>query len=132
MTGLSDLAKKIPIDGKEVTRNLFRMNAKGLLKGVIKERVESKTTAQIYDYLLNLDLWGGMPPNVEQFLVSFAPWDLDWLTLDWVYHVIYSSNKVAASSIITSPQLQQKIKENIAVVREHLCQEQNPQSTTAP
>lgn len=131
MTSLTDLAKKLPVDGKEVTRNLFRMNAKGLLRGIIKERVESKTTGQVYEYLLDLDLWGNMPPNVEQFLVSFAPWDLDWLTLDWVYNVICTSNKVAASSIITSPELQRKIKDNIAVLKERLCQEQNVQSPTA-
>ena len=116
---LVDLSS-LKVGGSEVARQLFRQNASGLLRGYLRETLRDKSTSEIYDYLLNANIWEEMPPKVKSFLFGCVPWNLDWFTLDWLFKVIDRQNRTAATAIITSPELQQKIKDQIATIKQFL------------
>ena len=116
---LVDLSS-LKVGGSEVARQLFRQNASTLLKGYLRETLHDKSTSQIYEYLLNANIWEEMPPNIKSFLLGCAPWNLEWFTLDWLFQVVDKQNRTAATAIITSPELQQKIKDQIAIIKQSL------------
>ena len=108
------------ITAKGMTRALFQQAAPDLLEGFIGERIHDKSAKDIYEFLRNGNIWDIIPEKPRSFMESYAPWELDWLTLNWVFGVINSHNRAAANAIITSPQLQESIEANIASLKQHL------------
>ena len=101
---------KLNINPGNIARAAIKEFAPDMLDGMVEEWVKGKDTRQIHDFILNLDLWSQIPPKRQEFLLGYKPWDLNWLTPDWVLHTIAKYNKSGAFLIMTSPALQGKLK----------------------
>ena len=102
---------------RSIVKAVFGEFAPDAVAGILKAAVEGKTTKEVYDFILNLDLWGILNPSHQQFLLGYKPWTLDWLTVEWVVNVIADCNKPGASVIATSPVLQGRISEELDKIK---------------
>lgn len=100
-------------------KSLAKGFAPDFLSGVLEEEVRGKTVEQFYGYI-ERGIWDSLPPGQRQFLLNQKPWDLDWLTIDFVVEAIAQSNQIIACLIISSPELQEKIKTEIEQIKQNL------------
>lgn len=98
---------------------LAKEYAPDFVAGVLKEEAKNKTAAQFYDYI-DRGIWNSLPPGNRQFLINQKPWELNWLTLDFIINAISQSNEKIAAMVITSPGLQSKIQDEIEKIKQEL------------
>lgn len=94
--------------------------APNFMAGIIHNYMEGKTTKEIVEWFKDTDIWDIVPPQQQQFLINMKPFDLEWLSREWVIETIAQRDMGAAAAIITSPMLQKKIDSNIAGIKEKL------------
>ena len=98
---------------------LAKEYAPDFVAGALEAEAKSKTAAQFYDYI-HRGIWNSLPPGQRQFLINQKPWELNWLTLDFIVNAISQSNEKIAAMVITSPQLQGKIQDEIEEIKHQL------------
>lgn len=108
------LARAIPVTS--FIKELMVEFAPDMLEEKIGELVEGKTVQQFYKFLDSSTLWLAIPAKNQQWLLERKPWKLDWLTLDWVTNAIGKHNEVLGVLVVTSPDVQEKLKEHIEEV----------------
>jgi len=105
------------INGKNITRAFIKEFAPDIFSGSIEGWVEGKTVKQFYDFLETSDLWDKVPTGQQEWLISYKPWDLHWLTLHWVIGAISKGNRNLGYLIANSPEIQSKLQENINKIK---------------
>jgi len=93
--------------------------APGFLAGYLKEKAEGKTVPQFYNYIEE-GIWNSLHPGQKQFLINQKPWNLEWLTFEFILKEVAKSNPTIACLIMTSPQLQSKIQNEIEQIKYEL------------
>jgi hypothetical protein len=109
---------KLKITGKGMTRAAFKEFAPDIFRGFIIEHVEDKSAVEVGKFLESASMWDLVPENQKRFLISYAPWPVEWLDTKWVIESIAKGNKAAALLIVTSPELQAKITESVREIKE--------------
>jgi len=108
------------VSGKGIIRAAANEFAPDVLSGNIEGWVEGKTVKQFYDFLEIGGLWDRVPTGQQEWLLSYKPWDLHWLTLHWIIGAIGKANRKLGYLIANSPELQNKLQENISQIRKML------------
>ena len=103
-----------------LTRMAIKLAAPDLLKGILQKFIDGKDLGTIHNFLLNMDLWGSIGSNQQDFLLNYRPWDLSWLTLEWVINAVGEKNKAAAMMIFSSPAIQTNINNEIESIKTRL------------
>lgn len=106
-------------DRSSLTRGFFKETAPRLLKGYLNEQLHAMSNAEVYNYLKG-DIWSTAPENQKQFLMSYKPWPLDWLTVEWIRDVVALTHPAVAAAIDSSPMLKESLSENIRTISSHL------------
>lgn len=102
-----------------LTRGFFKASAPQMLRGFINQSLYDRSNAQVYEYL-KTDIWDSIPDSTRSWLVGYAPWPLEWLTVEWVRDVVAQTHPAIASSIDSSETLQSSIAKSIDSIRFHL------------
>jgi len=98
----------------------MKESAPEMLSGIIAESIKGKEVEEVYDFLLNANIWDLVPQGQQQFLLSYKPWGLDWLTLEWLVSQIDNINRAVSCLIRTSPELQAKLSSDIQAIKQKL------------
>ena len=106
-------------DSNAMTRGAMKQAAPRLLKGYLLTHLQVRSNEEVYDVLRD-DLWHLVPEAQQEFLISYKPWPLDWLTVDWVKDVVSETHPAIASAIDSSAMLQESISRSIATINENL------------
>lgn len=115
-----DLSMLKPLKDKYAwTRGFMKSSAPRLLRGVLYQSMNGMSNKELYTYLTK-DIWSEMPENIRAFLEGYKPWELEWLTLDYVQETVMAMSPAMCSAILSSQTLQDSIKRNIEVIKEHL------------
>lgn len=109
----------LKLNPKALITSLAKGFAPDFISGVLAEEVSGKTVEQFYGYIES-GIWDNIPPGQRQFLLNQKPWDLDWLTINFIVEAIATSNQKIACLIISSPELQQKINTEIEQIKQTL------------
>lgn len=109
------LARAIPVS--RFVKELMVEFAPDMLEEKIGELVDGKTVQQFYGFLDDSTLWAAIPAKNQQWLLERKPWRLDWLTLDWVTNAIGKYNPKLGVLVVTSPDVQERLKEHIEEVK---------------
>jgi len=104
---------------KLVLSSLAKGFAPDFVSGVLEGEAKGKSVEQFYQYI-EKGIWNTIPIGQRQFLLNQKPWNLDWLTFDFVVNAIAQSNQKIACLIISSPELQQNIKTEIDQIKQTL------------
>jgi hypothetical protein len=110
---------RLKLNPKTVITSLAKGFAPEFISGVLEEEARGKTVEQFYQYI-ETGIWDTIPPGQRQFLLNQKPWDLDWLTIDFIVEAIAASNQKIACLIISSPELQENIKTEIDKIKQRL------------
>lgn len=103
------------IDGKSLTRTIFKESAPGLLKGFLTEKLRGVPVLEAHKYLMEHELWEQIPEERKAWLLGMRPWGLEkWMSIDWLYRVIYESNPSLATMMATSPKFREKMEGQLA------------------
>lgn len=112
---------KLKINGKAVTKSIFKAIAPDFFKGQIKELVKDVSITSFYKIIESDScLWDKIPEAQKNMLVVNKPWKLDWLTLPFVVNAVLESNEVIGSLIISSHDIQQRMNEEITQLKNKL------------
>ncbi len=111
---------KLNLSGKSVTKALAKEFAPDILSGLLQEEAQDKTVEGFYNWLDTGSLWSKIPQGQQQFLISYKPWSLQWLDIDFIVGAIAKANKTLAILVATSSQLQTKLIAEIADIKERL------------
>ena len=111
---------KLKFSSRAITRGFAKEFAPDILKGILEEEVQDKTVKDFYEWIDSTNLWDKIQPGQQQFLLSYKPWTLDWLTIDFIIGAIAKSNKTLALLITTSPELQGKLEDEIKDIKGRL------------
>jgi hypothetical protein len=110
----------VKIDGRSLTRAAVKEFAPNYFPGIIAELVEGKTLEDFYNFIETSSLWEKIPTGQQNWLLSYRPWNLSWLTLQWVIGAIGKANRNLGYLIGSSPKLQQKIQTEIEQIKQRL------------
>jgi len=111
---------KLNITGKGVTKAAFKEFAPGIFRGFIEELVKPKSALEVAQFLETATIWDWVPEGQKKFLISYAPWPLEWLTTQWIIDAIARGNKAAGYLLITSPDLLDRITESVKDIKARL------------
>jgi hypothetical protein len=110
----------VKIDGKSLTRAAVKEFAPDYFPGIIAELVEGKTVEEFYHFIEVGSLWDKISPGQQNWLLSYRPWKLDWLTIKWLLGAIGKANPTLGYLVGSSPKLQEKIQTEIDHIRQKL------------
>jgi hypothetical protein len=109
----------LKLNPKAVITSLAKGFAPDFISGVLEEEARGKTVEQFYQYI-EAGIWDNIPLGQRQFILNQKPWDLDWLTINFIIEAIAASNQKIACLIISSPDLQENIKAEIDQIKQRL------------
>jgi len=107
------------LNPKALISSVVKGFAPDFISGVLEEQARGKSVEEFYNYI-DKGVWNSLPVGQRQFLLNQKPWDLDWLTVDFIVEAIATSNKKIACLIICSPELQKKIRTEIEQIKQTL------------
>jgi hypothetical protein len=107
------------LNPRGLVSGLAKEFAPDFLSGLLEKEAKNKTVEEFYEYI-ERGIWNSLPPGQRQFLLNQKPWVLDWLTLDLIVEAIAVSNKKIACLIISSPELQERIRTEIKQIKQKL------------
>lgn len=107
-------------NSKAITRSLAKEFAPEVLSGILQEEVKDKSVKDFYDWLDTASLWDKISPSQQQFLLSYKPWNLDWLNIDFVVKSVAKSNAKLAVLVATSPELQSRLEGELKDIKGRL------------
>ena len=108
------------MDKTVVIKTITKAAAPMMVRRIIRDAVVGKPTLKVYEWLRNTTIWDGLPQKHKDYMLGYKPWDLDWLTIQWVVSVLEKFNKPVAYLVATSPELKGKIEENISIIKKQL------------
>ena len=111
---------KLNLNPKGMTRGVFKELAPGLFRGFIEELVKPKSALEVAQFLETATIWDWVPEGQKKFLISYAPWPLEWLTTQWIIDAITRGNLAAGCLLITSPDLLDRITESVKDIKARL------------
>lgn len=109
----------LQLNPKALISSIAKGFAPDFLSGVLEEEAKGKTVEQFYEYI-DRGIWNSVPLGQQQFLLNQKPWDLSWLDLNFIVESIAASNQKIACLVISSPELQEKIKTEIEQIKQKL------------
>ena len=113
---------KLRISGKGIIKAAIKEGAPEIFCGVIAQWVDGKDTKQFYEFLDSGSFWDKVPVQNQRWLLSYRPWDLKWLTLDWAMGAIGKANMKLGFLVGSSRELQTKLDAGIKELKEILAQ----------
>jgi len=108
------------IDGRSLTRAAIKEFAPDYFPGIVAEWVEGKTVKDFYNFIETGSLWEKIPEGQRHWLLSYRPWNLNWLTLEWVIGAIGKANPDLGYLVGSSPELQERIQTEIEQIKQKL------------
>jgi len=106
-------------DKNALIRGAFKTSAPRMLRGFVLEEIRDKSSSEVYSFLLR-DIWDSIPGNMREFLISYKPWPLEWLTVEWVQETISITHPSIAAAISDSEKLRSSIQASIDKIVENL------------
>ena len=94
-----------------------------IAEGILASALEGKTTQEVLEWLVKADadsLWQQIPDSYRKMVVRYCSQDLDWFSYEFIVRAIAKSNPVAASYILGSPSLQNKVRELVEGIKPKL------------
>ena len=111
---------KLKFNAKGITRAIIKEMAPEAFEGIISEWVKDKSVGDFYKFLDNEPLWNKISPSQQEFLLGYAPWDLEWLNERWFLEAVGKVNTSLAFLIVSSPELSNKLEANLADIKQRL------------
>lgn len=105
---------------KKVPKGLLEQTAPGIVEGILDESLRGKTVTEFYEFVDGCTIWDMIPQGTKQFLLNIKPWDLSWLTKQWILKTLSNINPTIAILVMESPELQEKFSREIDEVKEYL------------
>ena len=101
-------------------KGLMEQFAPNMLEDKLGETAKGKSVKEFYDFLDSGSLWSTLSSKHQQWLVAHKPWNLDWLTIEWVVEAIAKSNQTICMLILSSPDVKEKLEKDILQIKQML------------
>ena len=108
------------ISARGITRAFIKEFAIDYFPGIVAKWVNGKTVKEFYSFIESGSFWEKIPPGQQNWLLSYKPWKLDWLTLEWLIGAIGKANPRLGYLIGSSGELQAKLQEGINNMKKRL------------